>query len=237
MFNWLKNKSISKSDVLKANCPYCSFEMDKMPTRKQKCKSCSKEFFVRTHYSTNNKILLTDKGVVLYDLERERYYIDKSLIDGLKVYIGIDRKEIDKLVVETREKLTLKFGKPASFGDVAWSVANQMIIKTIRNNDLGLLRSIYFQMALYLYNTGRNYTGILDKSFEINLNEYKKSGIEKVEVLAASDSCDYCKVLNNKIYNIAEAFEKKILPCKQCTYQVNEKSKIGWCRCCYVPSF
>ena len=238
MFNFLKNKSANTSipETIKPLCPYCSFAFDKMPTRKAKCKSCGKEFSVRTHYLNKNKIILTDKEAILYDIEKDKYYTDKSLIDGLKMYIDESNDEIDNLVEKTRIELTAKFGKPASLGDVGWGVANRLVVEAIKKNNMGFLRSIYFQMGLYLHNTGKDSSAVMENSFNIDLNEYKKSDVvKKVEVIATTESCDYCKALNGKIFSISEALEKKILPCKQCIYKLNKNAKTGWCRCCYAP--
>jgi hypothetical protein len=69
------------------------------------------------------------------------------------------------------------------------------------------------------------------------LERYKESNVViKVEILTAGDSsCEYCKELSRKIFDINEALEKELLPCKKCTYKINSKSTTGWCRCCYAP--
>lgn len=237
MFNWFKNETKEVLKPKEIKCPYCSFVLEKMPTRKQKCKSCNNEYLVRTHYITKEKIILTDKEAISYDKEKEKYYIDKSLVDGLKLHIDVDKEKIDKLVKITTKELTEKFGKPASLGDVAWSVSNKMVMEAIKDNDLNMLSFLYFQMSLYLYESGRDYRELKAKSFELDLLNYKKSEVvTKIEVLATNESCEHCKSLNGTIYSIKEALEKKILPCKECSYQINEKSGLGWCRCCYAPN-
>jgi hypothetical protein len=57
------------------------------------------------------------------------------------------------------------------------------------------------------------------------LERYRNEGIEYVEVLPASDSCEFCRKLAGKHYKLAEAPE---LPNPNCT------NKMG-CRCCYLP--
>lgn len=57
------------------------------------------------------------------------------------------------------------------------------------------------------------------------LERYRNEGIEYVEVLPASDSCEFCRKLAGKHYKLAEAPE---LPNPNCT------DKMG-CRCCYLP--
>jgi hypothetical protein len=226
------------SEPKKANCPHCSFVFDKIPSRKQKCLSCGKEFFVRTDYITKNKLLLTQEEAIIYDVEKQKYYtdlvIDESLINGLKMDRDVDKDMVDQLVKEIRTELTARFGRPASLSDVSWGVANHMIIDAGKKQDFGLMSSIYFQMALYLHRCGKDGNYIREIEHEIKLNEYKKSNvISKVRILA--NGCDNCNSLNNKIFSIDEAIEKKILPCKQCTFKLNTEAKTGWCRCCYLP--
>jgi hypothetical protein len=209
--------------------------MDKMPTRKQKCKSCDKEYLVRTHYFTKEKIILTDKEAISYDREKEKYYTDKSFIDGLKWLIEASGQSTDKLIKKTQEDLTKKFDQNASLGDVAWSIANKLIVEAIKKNDIGSLKGIYFQMALYLYYSGKDYRNIKAKLYELDLMDYQKSDVvKKVEVLATNESCEHCKLLNGVKCTIKEAIEKKILPCRECNYQMDKKSVLGWCRCCYA---
>jgi transposase-like protein len=237
MFNFFEKTTPSEAPLQKAHCPYCSFELEKIPTRRQKCKSCGNEYVVRTHYITKDKIVLKEKDAEIYDTEKDKYYLDKSLIDGIKMYINIDNNVVDKLVEKTQTELDKKFGKKASLGDVAWSIANKMILDASKKGDMNMLRSIYFQMGLYLHKTGRDSYEIMSIENSLQLKEYKKNDfVKKVEVLATTDSCEHCKLNNNKIFDIDEALEKKILPCRECTYKLTDKAKNGWCRCCYAPS-
>lgn len=236
MFDWLKKVSTQKQEGIKANCPYCSVELEKFPTRKQKCKSCGKDFVVRTHYITKSKIVFTENDAAKYDVEKEKYYLDKSLIDGLKLDIRVNKDEVDRLVEKTKVDLAKKFGQAASLGDVAWSVANKMSMDAMKKGDLGLLQSFQFQMALYLHYCGKDGNSLRESYFDIQLKNFKKSDVvNKVTVLATTDSCEQCKLLNGKVFNIDEAIKQKILPCKSCTYKLDSKAKFGWCRCCYSP--
>jgi hypothetical protein len=58
-----------------------------------------------------------------------------------------------------------------------------------------------------------------------DLEQYRKSGLEYVEVLPALDSCESCKKLAHRHYRLDEAPE---LPNPNCTH------KMG-CRCTYLP--
>lgn len=232
MFEWLKK---TLNPIQKANCPYCSCELDKFPTRKQKCKSCGNEFLVRTHYLTKQKIVLTEKDASKYDVEKEKYYTDKSLIDGLKM--GFDEKRIDSMVKKQSDILTERFGHTASLGDIAWGVANKLIADIARSGEIDGLQHIYFQMALYLNRCGKDYSHILYNCFEIELKRYEKSGfIKTVKIHTVDGCCEQCKLLEGKKLTIDEAIERKMLPCKECSSKFNNpKSAKGWCRCCYLP--
>lgn len=236
MFNWLKkSSSYIEKQAEKATCPYCSHELEKFPARKQKCPSCGKEFVVRTHYLSKQKMVLTDKDAVKYDAEKEKYYTDKSLIDGLKLNINVDKNAVDRLVEKTREELTKKFGQPAALGDVAWGVANRMIADAARKGDLGLINMIQFQMALYLHNSGKDCNHIRVASFDTELQNYKKSRVTAGVGISAANCCEQCKHLDGQTYMLDEVIKQKVLPCRECTNKLNPKAPTGWCVCCYIP--
>ena len=232
MFNFFKKQILVK---LEFKCPYCFVILDKEPTRKQRCKFCKQEFLVRKNYTTGEKLVMTEVNAVKFDIEKKRYYIDKSLIDGLKLDMRVNPHEVDRLVVKARESLTKKFGQAPSLGDVAWSVANMLIIESAKKN-VDVAGSIYFQMAMYLHSTDRDYSSLREKSFELDLLQYKKNGVLKnVEILATENSCESCKSQGGLIMSIEQALHDKPLPCNSCSYELNNIKK-GWCRCCYAPS-
>ena len=232
MFNLFKRRSIEVP--IQATCPYCSYMLEKFPSRKQKCSSCGKTFVVRTHYETRQKLVLTETDAVKFDAEKDKYYLDKSLLDGIKKYIYVDRGAVDKLVEKTRIELTKKFGKPAALGDVAWGVANRMSIDAMRKGDMALLGMIQFQMALYLHYSGKDGRHLLVSAFEIELMNYRKMGVTQVSMIATS-CCEACKTVDGKIISIDEAIREKILPNIQCTSKLNPSAPTGWCSCCYSP--
>lgn len=238
MFNWFKNKIPKTVKVLKTGiCPYCQIQLEKFPTRKQKCKSCNNDFVVRTHYKTKEKVILTEKGAEKYDLEKNQYYIDKNFIDYLRNFLTSKGKDFDKIFNDVKRELTDKFGSNALNGDIAWSIANKISINLMKRGDLNELANLYFMMEIYLHDCGKNYFHLAHSRFEIELNRYKRSGFEKVEVSATVDSCDSCKALGKKIFTIDDAITNKILPCKTCTHDLNKKSNLGRCRCCYLVYF
>lgn len=71
-------------------CPYCKHPFEKQLSRKTKCKGCNNPVFVRTHFDTKEKLLLTEEEVLDFDVEKERYFnnrwaYDKCLSLGLTI--------------------------------------------------------------------------------------------------------------------------------------------------------
>jgi RecB family exonuclease len=211
-------------------CPYCEAELTPRPGQKKKCSHCSQLIIVRTHFKTKEKILLTEVQAAQFDIEKEKYYAVTSFLRGLG-NSGIDRKTIDKLVLQQTEVLAEKFGKEPSFADVAWGVSNKLIIKYP-----DLSQGIHFQQALFLHREGRDPTKIRLIDHKKTLKEYQKSEVVTgVEVCTAGEqSCEHCRKLENKVFTIEEALKDNTLPCKECTFDANEGG-FGWCRCCYTP--
>ena len=42
-------------------CPYCNFELSKIPETKKKCPNCENFIYVRIHPHTKSKILITEE--------------------------------------------------------------------------------------------------------------------------------------------------------------------------------
>lgn len=231
MFNFFKKKE-EVATVEEFKCPYCSVVLDKEPTRKQKCKSCSKDFSVRTHYLTHKKQVLTQDQTEKYDKEKEAYYLVFNFTNTLKNIIG--ENEVENTLTKTKDELTKKFGFIPSQADVAWGTANKLTMEAMKKGDLRKLGSLYFQMALYLNYTGKDCTQVKAMSLEMDLKEYKKSDfIKKVQILSTG-CCDNCLKLNEKVFSIDEAIKMKPLPCKDCTNHLITKLDKAWCTCCYT---
>ncbi len=230
LFGSKKEEKAPEAEPTTANCPHCGHEITPVPTRKKKCPNCDKDMVVRTHYKTKKKILLTEAQVGQFDIEKEKYYAVTSFLRGLE-QSGIPSGVVNSLVAKQTEILREKFKAEPSFSDVAWGISNQLIIKYPN-----MSRGIHFQQALFLHREGKDPTKIRLIGFKEDLMEYRKSGVlDKVGVITAGEeSCEGCKKLANKIFTIEEALKQEILPCKECSFDKNEKG-VGWCRCCYAP--
>ena len=199
-------------------CPYCKKPLEQIPQRKKQCPFCKNYIHVRTPPSTHKKILVTKD--------------DARKIDWLKKFSEYGIREKDFEI--TKNQLIKKFEREPSNQDVLWSLFNQLIAKT---SNLHTLKMIYYEMALFLNEEGKECFAVSQLSRKMELMKYKKEGIKKVQILTAgSGSCEHCQQLEDKILTINEALEKMPIPVKECTHELAD-GRLGFCRCCYVAKF
>jgi len=134
-----------------------------------------------------------------------------------------------------KAQLSEKFKQEPSNQDVFWSLFHQLIAKN--RNNLQTLKMIYYEMALFLNEQGKDCFTQLQLSNKMELLMYKKAGINKVQILTCgTGSCEQCQLLQDKIYTIDEALEKMPIPNKDCTKKMYDKNQ-GFCKCSYVAYF
>lgn len=146
-----------------------------------------------------------------------------------------------------KKKIDLSFEIKTGFQlddqvDINWSLEklNEEKIKAEKKKDYGRVSYILFVLARKLYENNKDHSKILFESHKFSLLNYinTSSGgpAKKVKILTAGNSaCINCKKLEGKIFTIKEALEEKILPCKNCVHEINPTTKLGWCRCMYLP--
>ncbi|HWR93593.1 MAG TPA: hypothetical protein VN192_00135 [Flavobacterium sp.] len=218
-----ENKLEDQSIVL---CPYCSNILKQFPKSKKKCEYCKNLIYVRTSPDTGFKIIVTEKESNKLDAElKKKYFRNKWLrnIEGL----GISKEDFQN----KHEEFYKKNGTYVKDGDVFWSLFNELIIKT---SDTKLLRGIYYEMAWFLFEEGRDYFAIRQQSARMQLLSALNSNLNlKATILTCGDgSCQECNKLANTVYTIEEALEKMPIPCPDCTHLGTEEKK-GFCRCWY----
>lgn len=222
------NLDINKSNSI-ILCPYCNESLEIAPKRKKKCPYCGNFIYVRTSPSSHQKILVTEEGIKEIEKEWEKVHFRNDCLRNLKSY-GIHESDF----IKQKEKLSKKFGFEADDYDVMWSIFNSLILKT---KDLHSLKMLYYQMALFLNGTGKNFLKILQESRKFELLQYKKEGIVNVQIITAGKaSCNFCQKLHHKKFHIDEAMKLMPIPCEKCTHVIYD-NKNGFCRCCYVPTF
>lgn len=212
----------------KINCPYCKKILDKEIQRKGKCPFCKNTIYVRKSPLTHEKILVTEDEAKKIDLEWKRIRFRNKWLRTLKSY-GITEEDFNKY----KEKLSKRFGERASDRDVIWLIFNELIQKM---RDFHSLRMIYYEMALFLNEEGKDFFTVLQQSIKMELMRYKKDGVKRVRIIAAKDACSACKKLDDNVLSIKDALERMPIPCKECTHKLYDENR-GFCRCAYVPEF
>ncbi len=154
-------------------------------------------------------------------------------IDWLKILggYGVVKQDFDI----AKAQLSEKFKQEPSNQDILLSLFHQLIAKN--KNDLHKLKMIYYEMALFLNEQGKECTTELQLSHKMQLMMYKKVGIKMVKVLTCgTGACGQCRLLQDKSYTITEALEKMPIPPKNCATKMYDENQ-GFCRCCYVASY
>lgn len=208
-----QNGNIKKE--LETVCPHCKNIISQKIQRKKRCPFCGNDIYVRSKQKIFSSSFLNKEDAVAMD------WLKKLEDFGIK----------DNDFINKRKELSEKFRKEAKSTDVIWSLFNKLILKT---KDLCLLKAIYYNMALFLNEGGKDCFAILQQSAKMELMRFKQEDfIEKVKILTTGkDSCKACQRLENKIFTIKEAIEKMPIPCKECTHKIYNNKK-SFCRCCY----
>ena len=106
-----------------------------------------------------------------------------------------------------------------------WNELNQELLRTIKENDLHKMHSIYYEQALLIKDEGGDSFPFLEQSIKSGL--YKEQNFEQLEILVTVDSCEECKSLSAKVFTVDEAIAQSPLPLASCS---NDS-----CRCSYIP--
>lgn len=209
-----------------AVCPYCKKALDKVPQRKKKCPFCKNFIYVRTSPSTRKRVLVTEDEAKKIELEWEKVHSVARSLSALEQY-GITEREFNA----RKNKLSRKLGREANDRDVVWSIFNELITKT---RDLQKLKTIYYEMALFLNEKGRDAFKLLQQSAKMGLMHLRQEGVvKKVSISTAREnSCEACQKLEGKVYTVERALKEMPIPCRDCTYELYS-DKVGFCRCMY----
>jgi len=130
MFSLLKNVFRQDTneqirDERKAQCPYCSSALKKIPGSKTKCPHCGQYIHVRTKMKDRVRVVVTKQEADKIDEEWSNY---EGQGGGIAEWGG---KEYDA----QRKILHKRFGKEPSDQDVAWGVLNARLIKYAQNQN------------------------------------------------------------------------------------------------------
>lgn len=119
-----------------ATCPYCSFQLDKAPSRKKKCPSCQNDMYVRKLPKFDLRVLVT---------EDQRDLIDETWtkLNGTYEQMQEQKREFEA----ERESLQNAWGQEPTDLDVEWHVLMKDRLKHASDNQWGLYRNSTLSMA------------------------------------------------------------------------------------------
>lgn len=120
--------------------------------------------------------------------------------------------------------------------DKQWRLFNARLQELMKDQNFWGLGSTYYEMAKFMDEEGKDSAPLRKLGYEIklkvgeaNLKRFLQSNVVTgVEIIATTDSCEFCKKLNGVRFPIAEAASSKLLPVKECTH-------LFGCRCVYGP--
>jgi len=124
------------TDERKAECPYCSKKLEKIPGKKTKCPYCNQFIYVRTRPKDKVRILATKEQADKIDEE-------------WRIIMGTQDEYIaEKENFDTERKILRKhFGREPFENDIKWGILNKKLMEYAQNGDWGLYRNVRFEMA------------------------------------------------------------------------------------------
>ncbi|MFQ6127076.1 MAG: hypothetical protein ACE5R6_21070 [Candidatus Heimdallarchaeota archaeon] len=209
-----------------AVCPYCHNALVQLPKQKNKCPFCEQFINVRTLPTTRERILVTEADAIKIDQEWKQIQFRKRWMGKLAAY-GITEQDF------TRHKamLSQRFGREAWDHDVLWAIFNNLLTQKMKTQDFHQLKVLYYSMALFLNEEGKDWFKVLQQSSRMELLYYKQSRVVKnVQILTTRDACEACQLLANQVWSIDEALKQMPIPVKGCTRSIQDDSQ-GFCRC------
>ncbi len=234
--NQVKEKYASLESIFVStspNCPHCKIELEKMPGRTKTCPHCQNQIIVRTSSVTHDKVLLQNENVANIEKLWTEYRYSIKWMKKLNQQYDVRSSVFSKKTTE----LTTKFGSDPNQLDVIWRIFKDLAIKKIGKKPVnyGELSRLYFDEALFLYETDKPFFKALQESNRMTLMNYQQRGVHKVEIPACDDSCEHCRKHGCRTLNVNRALRDMPIPRKDCTHELI-KGKPGWCRCSYMCS-
>jgi hypothetical protein len=206
-------------------CPYCRVLLRKVPKRKSLCPHCKK----RIHVCEKQDLL---PGISLFK------EADARAIRWLGT-LGVTRSDFDLY----RQSQLKRSGHTSSLSDLAWGIMNESLTRT---RDREQLRQIYWNMARFLYEEGKDHLKLMQEAQKWALAGWQNAARDgaihwertRLEVITAgAASCDACQILDGVAFTIEEVLGQMPLPVKNCSHEPAKPGGPGWCRCCYGLKF
>ena len=193
----------------KIKCPYCQNILEKKPSRKTSCPFCKKHIYIKS-----SKLVTEEEAKAIEQKWKFTHDLAK---------LKISEKEYD----DHKAKLAKKFGFEPIFFDVAWDLLNARALRLAKSRNFNNLGILYYEMARFLNEEGKDFFHVLKQSKEMELEHLKTMGVKKVEIMCGPGACPSCLKLDKKILAIDEALKIMPVPNKDCTNVLYD----NFCRC------
>jgi len=198
-------------------CPYCSLELDPLPTAKKRCPGCRQPIYARRGPDGITYLLQVGDLPVL-DQAWAQYH--EALDYRAKVAaLGVD---FDALESELEQRDARHLAR-----DVWWSAVNEGILEALARVDWFSAQVGYFAHAADLADHGQPWAEVARAGFKMELRQYLADGVESIDIFACR--CRVCQHDAGRRLLIAEEMSAPTLPHADC--------EEGWCACDYLPSF
>jgi hypothetical protein len=92
---------------------------------------------------------------------------------------------------------------------------------------------VYYSMALFMDEEGRDPGHVRTEAARMQLHEFKEQGVSRVEI-CSTRGCPACSRLDGKAFAISTALSEMPIPCPDCAHTL-KNPKRGFCRCSWVP--
>ena len=195
-------------------CPYCHKALPTIPKRKVTCPFCYLSIYVREGRPCTQDEARTTDWLKKLAMTRTAFIV-------------------------AQDSFTKKIGHVPKATDVVWQLMNDRVRETVDHHQL---KMIYFQMALFLKEEGKDFLATKQESTRAELNgwqnaaekgliDWRKTRLRVITCGAAS--CNACRTLEGATFTYSEALNQMPIPVRDCTHDLTEGSHRGWCRCCY----
>lgn len=203
-----KEKSIEKEGSLhfeektKISCPYCFFELEKIPQRSSKCPSCKKQFYLEK----------TRKGIRLITKEEKTENENLMFFETLGLLPGAYQNR--------KEEFYKKMGEKANYDDFIWSFCNAVLEEKAQDKSFGEMESIYQFMGRLRADNKDELVKFQKLANRMHFMEIQKDppfGKETMVVIVVrDDACEVCKNDSNKRFTLTQAIKDFPLPHLNC---------------------
>jgi len=201
--------------MAQAACPSCGVVLDRAPKRRSQCTHCHQPIVVR-----EGRLCTEDEA--------------RAIDVCSRFAVPLER------LWDAREQLSRTWGRAASAADAAWRVLNEVIVEMPDFHGRGM---VYFQMARFLWEEGRDHLQVARQGRRMRLAHWKHAedlGLldlkrARLGIVTARDaSCPACRALEGAQFSYLEAAERNPIPVAECTHEAGPGRTRGWCRCDYV---